>query len=56
MICVRHGLMIVGEPFAGKSVSLLILANALTRLAGRGLLNENKVLVKKMNPKALTMN
>ena len=28
----------------------------MSRLAKKGLLNENKVLVKKINPKALTMN
>jgi dynein heavy chain len=33
MILVRHGLMIVGQPFGGKSTSYEVLAGAITDLA-----------------------
>ena len=56
MICVRHGLMIVGEPFGGKTTSQQVLANALSRLAAKGVMDENEVITKKINPKAVTMN
>jgi len=32
MTIVRHGLMVVGDPFSGKSAAMQILANALTEL------------------------
>lgn len=32
MIVVRHGLMVVGLPFAGKSSAIKVLAEALTEL------------------------
>ena len=55
MIIVRHGLMIVGEPFGGKSSSYEILAGALTDLANKGLMEENVVMKSKINPKAINL-
>ncbi len=39
MILVRHGLMVVGMPYGGKTNSLRLLAAALTELAEKGELN-----------------
>ena len=43
MILVRHGLMVVGLSFAGKTSALHVLAGALTKLQQRGQMNENAV-------------
>jgi dynein heavy chain len=40
MILVRHGLMVVGLPFAGKTSITTVLANALTELCEKNLMNE----------------
>jgi len=39
MILVRHGLMVVGLPFSGKTSSIKVLAGALTLLKERGQMN-----------------
>jgi len=43
MILVRHGLMIVGDPLAGKTSSFLVLSEALADLHSQGLMDENGV-------------
>ena len=55
MIIVRHGLMIVGLPFAGKSTCLKILQRALTQLNTEGLMEECKTHISVVNPKSITM-
>jgi dynein heavy chain, axonemal len=55
MVNVRHGLMIVGFPFAGKTSAIKLLAAALTELAHKQLMNENEVLIYTLNPKSINM-
>ena len=57
MIIVRHGLMLVGSPFSGKSVSLKLLAGALTDLSAEGKQGAlfEKVETRVINPKSVTM-
>jgi dynein heavy chain len=55
MICVRHGLMIVGLPFSGKTTSYECLAGALTILAKKGIMDEHEVIIKRINPKSVTL-
>ena len=43
MILVRHGLMVVGMPFAGKTSITKVLAGALSELCEKGLMNEQTV-------------
>lgn len=56
MICVRHGLMIVGLPFSGKTCCLKVLQAALSQLAQEGKMNEMKTYITTINPKSITMN
>jgi dynein heavy chain len=55
MIVVRHGLMIVGLPFAGKSTCIKMLARALSQLKEEGLMDECKTILSVVNPKSITM-
>jgi len=55
MIVVRHGLMVVGEPFAGKTSAMNVLSAALTMLCERGQMDEMKTHIKIVNPKSITM-
>lgn len=54
MMVVRHGFMLVGNPFGGKTSVLHSLAETLSlqNKLGQG---EEKVLYETVNPKALTM-
>jgi dynein heavy chain len=52
MLLVRHGLMVVGQPFAGKTTALNVLAHALSHCAAN--MNEQAVEVCRINPKAIT--
>uniref|UniRef100_A0A8B9YNI0 Dynein axonemal heavy chain 12 n=1 Tax=Bos mutus grunniens TaxID=30521 RepID=A0A8B9YNI0_BOSMU len=55
MMIVRHGFMLVGEPFAGKTKVLHMLADTLTLMNERGCGEEEKVIYRTVNPKSITM-
>jgi dynein heavy chain, axonemal len=57
MICVRHGLMIVGPAGGGKSSNYKCLQAALTRLNEKSIegIKYEKVLVYHLNPKSITL-
>ncbi|XP_071052662.1 dynein axonemal heavy chain 7-like isoform X1 [Onthophagus taurus] len=55
MIIVRHGLMIVGYPFGGKTSSYRVLADALGLVEEWGGMNEHRAIYTIINPKSITM-
>jgi dynein heavy chain, axonemal len=55
MMLVRHGFMLVGEPFAGKSMVLQVLAETLTLMNQKGLADELQVQYKVINPKSIAI-
>ncbi|GBP05920.1 Dynein heavy chain 7, axonemal [Eumeta japonica] len=55
MILVRHGLMLVGLPFSGKTMCYHALGAALGLVSERKLMDENPVEWTVINPKSITM-
>ena len=55
MMIVRHGFMLVGGPFAGKTKILEVLCDTLSLLNERGQMDEYKTMYRVVNPKAITM-
>ncbi|KAI5636077.1 dynein heavy chain and region d6 of dynein motor domain-containing protein [Phthorimaea operculella] len=55
MMIVRHGFMLVGDPFSGKSMTLKVLSEALTFMGQRNEPNGCDCEYKVLNPKAVTM-
>uniref|UniRef100_A0A8C5R657 Dynein axonemal heavy chain 12 n=1 Tax=Leptobrachium leishanense TaxID=445787 RepID=A0A8C5R657_9ANUR len=54
MMIVRHGFMLVGEPFSGKTKVLHVLADTLSLMSEKGC-EEEKVIHRTVNPKSITM-
>ncbi|XP_063405511.1 dynein axonemal heavy chain 12-like isoform X3 [Mytilus trossulus] len=55
MMIVRHGFMLVGEPFGGKTVTLKTLCEGMTLLNEQGHEDFERVMYKIINPKSITM-
>ncbi|GAX77074.1 hypothetical protein CEUSTIGMA_g4520.t1 [Chlamydomonas eustigma] len=55
MIVVRHGLMMVGQPWSGKTSSYRVLASALGIMAAKEQEGQVKVHYHVINPKSITM-
>lgn len=47
--------MLVGEPFAGKTKVLHVLAETMTLLNNSGHTDKEKVIFRTLNPKSITM-
>ncbi|XP_021341821.1 dynein heavy chain 12, axonemal-like isoform X1 [Mizuhopecten yessoensis] len=55
MMIVRHGFMLVGEPFGCKTSVIETLSEGMTLLTEQGVEDYNKVFFRVINPKAITM-
>uniref|UniRef100_A0A0L8HIS0 Uncharacterized protein n=1 Tax=Octopus bimaculoides TaxID=37653 RepID=A0A0L8HIS0_OCTBM len=55
MMIVRHGFMIVGLPFGGKTKVLEVLSEGMTNLNEQGCEDYEKVIYRIINPKSITM-
>lgn len=57
MICVRHGLMVVGPTGGGKSMNIRVLGSALSKLKSKNIAGERyeKTKIYHLNPKSISM-
>lgn len=55
MMIVRHGFMLVGEPFGGKTKVIEVLSKTLTLMNEKKIGEEDKVQYKIINPKSMPM-
>ncbi|KAJ3371981.1 Dynein heavy chain 7, axonemal [Kappamyces sp. JEL0680] len=55
MMLVRHGFMVVGESFAGKTAAIKVLQGALSDINKQNPNMESKVVIQTLNPKSITM-
>lgn len=55
MMIVRHGFMLVGEPFGGKTKVLETLQGGMTMLCNEGEEEYERVITRIINPKSITM-